>query len=519
MAPELKPYWAYKDSGVEWLGAVPAHWEARHLGRFGRLFKGGGGTKEDERESGVPCVRYGDLYTQHQFFITATRACVTPELANMVYTPIRYGDVLFAGSGETIDEIGKSAVNLIPGPACCGGDVIILRPSIDADARFLGYAMDCAATARQKACIGRGFTVVHIYSSDLKYVTVAMPSLPEQAAIGRFLDHADRRIRRYIRAKQQLIALLEEQKQAIIDEAVAGRIDVRTGRPYPAYKASGAAWLGDVPEHWSVAQLRRLAVDRCDGPFGSGLKSSHYTDRGVRVVRLQNIGHGEFRDSDAAFVSHAHYSSLGDHSVISGDILLAGLGDDNHPAGRACVAPGNLGEAMVKADCFRFRPHRGDVEPQFLAFQLTATAVAASALLSTGATRSRTNLQSTSARLVAIPPALEQRLITEFVSLSTSRIFRAQRVATREIAALREYRTRLIADAVTGKVDVRQVALRLSPLDSLPAESTADDGRGRHAGSALGGDAAVPPVCSPTCSMSRGPVAAGVELTHDSEGY
>ena len=177
MTADLRPYPAYKDSGVEWLGEVPAHWQVRQLGRIGRFMKGGGGTKEDERKDGIPCVRYGDLYTQHRFFVTATRACVAPELANTVYTPIRYGDVLFAGSGETIDEIGKSAVNLIPGPACCGGDVIILRPSIDADARFLGYAMDCAATARQKACIGRGFTVVHIYSSDLKYLKVAIPSL------------------------------------------------------------------------------------------------------------------------------------------------------------------------------------------------------------------------------------------------------------------------------------------------------------------------------------------------------
>ena len=264
MAADLKPYRAYKDSGVEWLGAVPAHWEVRHLGRFGRLFKGGGGTKEDERVSGVPCVRYGDLYTQHQFFITATRACVTPELANTVYTPIRYGDVLFAGSGETIDEIGKSAVNLIPGPACCGGDVIILRPSIDADARFLGYAMDCGPTARQKACIGRGFTVMHIYSSDLKYVTVAIPSLPEQAGIVRFLDHAERRIRRYVRAKQKLIALLEEQKQAMIHEAVTGQIDLRTGRPYADYTHLGVEWLGAVPVHWDVRRSKRVFRPRTE---------------------------------------------------------------------------------------------------------------------------------------------------------------------------------------------------------------------------------------------------------------
>ena len=217
-----KPYPAYKDSGIEWLGQVPAHWEVRHLGRIGRFFKGGGGTKEDEREEGIPCVRYGDLYTHHRFFITASRACVAPELAATAYTPIAYGDVLFAGSGETMEEIGKSAVNLIRGPACCGGDVIVFRPSIDAEARFLGYIADCSASVHQKACIGRGFTVMHIYSSDLKYMTVAIPPVPDQAAIVRFLDYADRRIRRYIHAKQKLIALLEEQKQAVIHEGSYG---------------------------------------------------------------------------------------------------------------------------------------------------------------------------------------------------------------------------------------------------------------------------------------------------------
>ena len=84
------------------------------------------------------------------------------------------------------------------------------------------------------------------------------PRLPEQAAIVRFLDHADRRIRRYIRAKQKLITLLEEQKQAIIHQAVTGQIDVRTGKPYQAYKPSGVEWLGDVPEHWELCRLRNV---------------------------------------------------------------------------------------------------------------------------------------------------------------------------------------------------------------------------------------------------------------------
>ena len=154
-----------------------------------------------------------------------------------------------------------------------------------------------------------------------------IPPLSEQAAIVRFLDHADRRIRRYIRAKQKLIKLLEEQKQAIIHRAVTRGLN-----PNVRLKPSGVKWLGDVPVHWWVMPLRRVTRARCDGPFGSGLKSSHYTDHGVRVVRLQNIGHAEFKDSDAAFISPAYYALLGDHSVVAGDVLIAGLGDERHPA-------------------------------------------------------------------------------------------------------------------------------------------------------------------------------------------
>ena len=223
----LDPNVRLKPSGVEWLGDVPEHWEVRHLGRIGRFFKGGGGTKEDEREEGIPCVRYGDLYTHHRFFITASRACVAPELAATAYTPIAYGDVLFAGSGETMEEIGKSAVNLIRGPACCGGDVIVFRPSIDAEARFLGYMADCSASVHQKACIGRGFTVMHIYSSDLKYMTVAIPPVPEQAAIVSFLDRTTAALDAATASAQRETALLREYRIRLIADVVTGKFDVR----------------------------------------------------------------------------------------------------------------------------------------------------------------------------------------------------------------------------------------------------------------------------------------------------
>ena len=256
----LKPYPAYKDSGVEWLGEVPQHWEVRTLAQIGKLSKGGGGNKDDEVSAGVPCVRYGDL-TTHDYFIRKSRSFVSKEKA-FEYTATKLGDVLFAGSGETIDEIGKSAVNLMQKEACCGGDVIVFRPARQVEARYLGYATDCRPAAIQKATMGRGITVMHIYGTRLKQLTLPLPPLSEQTAIVRFLDHADRRIRRYIRARQKLIALLEEQKQAIIHQAVTGQIDVRTGRPYPAYKPSGLEWLEDVPEHWQAKRSKRVFMPR-----------------------------------------------------------------------------------------------------------------------------------------------------------------------------------------------------------------------------------------------------------------
>ena len=124
MITNLKPYPVTKDSGVDWLGAVPAHWRVRRLAQFGRLSKGSGGNKDDEVAAGIPCIRYGDLYTTHHYFIRKSRSFIPKDKA-VEYTTTKFGDVLFASSGETIDEIGKSAVNLMQQKVCCGGDVIM----------------------------------------------------------------------------------------------------------------------------------------------------------------------------------------------------------------------------------------------------------------------------------------------------------------------------------------------------------------------------------------------------------
>lgn len=233
----LDPEAPLKDSGVEWLGEVPAHWEVRQMGRIGRFSKGSGGTKEDEVQCGVPCIRYGDLYTQHRFFVQKARSFVSQD-ASKSYTPIHYGDVLFAGSGETIEEIGKSAVNLITETACCGGDVVIFRSAIGVNAKFLGLATDCPYAAYQKSCMGRGITIMHIYGTELKYMSVAFPPLPEQTAIVEYLDKATADIDTTLTRTGREIELVNEYRTRLMADLVTGKLEVR----------EAAAQLPDEPD-------------------------------------------------------------------------------------------------------------------------------------------------------------------------------------------------------------------------------------------------------------------------------
>ena len=460
MSADLKPYPAMKDSGVPWLGEVPTYWEVRHLGRIGRFFKGGGGTKEDEREEGIPCVRYGDLYTHHRFFITASRACVAPELAATAYTPIAYGDVLFAGSGETIEEIGKSAVNLIRGPACCGGDVIVFRPSIDAEARFLGYIADCSASVHQKACIGRGFTVMHIYSSDLKYMTVAIPPVPEQVAIVRFLDYADRRIRRYIRAQQQLIALLEEQKQAIIHRAVTRGLD-----PNVRLKPSGVEWLGDVPEHWTLKRFKFL-VQITSGQVDP--RRPEY--RGKILVAPNHIrsSTGEIVHLETAEDQGA---DSGKYEVRRGQVIYSKIRPNLR---KAAIAPL---DCLCSADMYPITVREAELRPAYLLLLLLSPPFTKYAVdCSLRVAMPKVNRDALGECWIWYPNLKEQDSLLEFIkSVGGPSDLAVARVA-REVSLLREYRTRLIADVVTGKLDVRAAAARLpdeveelEPLDEADA--------------------------------------------------
>ena len=475
----LRPYANYRSVDTGLIRRVPAHWQLRLAKHVAKVTFSSVDKHTIDGESPVRLCNYVDVYkhamirTGHPFM----SASATPEEIDRF--SLRAGDVLLTKDSEAWNDIGVPALigEDLPG-VLCGYHLAMLRPDPRAAlGAYLYWALLAPSAAVQFHVAASGVTRYGLSKGDVKNVALPLPPLAEQAAIARYLGHFDAKVGRLLRAKRRLVALLTEQKQAVIQQAVTRGLD-----PDVPLRDSGVPWLGAVPAHWSVRRLSEFAISWCDGPFGSGLKSSHYVEgSGVRVVRLQNIGYGDFLPQSAVFVSPDHYLTLGDHSVVAGDVLIAGLGDARHSPGRACVAPLGLGEAMVKADCFRFRMRTDQVDAGFMALQLSATANIAGQVLASGATRQRVNLSTMASRQIALPSVAEQGAIVRILKPQCKAVDDAVTQALCEIDLIREYRTRLVADVVTGQLDVRDAAAGLPEIDAL-AEEAGWDAAGEDAG-------------------------------------
>jgi type I restriction enzyme S subunit len=180
--------------------------------------------------------------------------------------------------------------------------------------------------------------------------------------------------------------------------------------------------VNHLPVGWTFATLGDIASPEprpiTDGPFGSNLKTSHYTANGPRVIRLQNIGDFQFNE-DLAYISQEHFESLRAHEVQPNDVLIAGLGEH---LPRACLAPASLGPAVVKADCFRVRLHPS-ISPRYVCAALNSPQVRSTASQQiSGVGRPRLNLKKVRNIRLAIPPAAEQERIVAAIEEQFSRV-------------------------------------------------------------------------------------------------
>ena len=443
------PYPATKYSGADWLGDVPEHWELR---RTKTLLK-------QRTEKGHPnepllaATQTKGVVRKDQYENRTVLAMKDLHLLKLV----RVADFVislrsFQGGIEYARERG------IISPA-----YTVLFP-VQADHHgFLAHLFKSAPYVETLSLFVTGIR----QGQNIDYARLARSRLPlppsaERRAIVRFLDHADRRIRRYIRAKKRLIELLEERKQAIIHQAVTGEIDVRTGQPYPAYKDSGVEWLGEVPEHWYTNRIKTLArpgyktfVD------GDWIESPYITGDGIRLIQTGNIGVGAYREQGFRYISESTFNDFGCTEFQPGDVLICRLGE---PVARSCLAP-RLGKRMITSvDVCILRPRR-DVSPEFLVYSMSSQRYLGwVASLVRGSTRDRVSRSMLGGFSLPIPPPAEQAAVTDYLDKVTGDLGAAIVRCTDSIRLLSEFRTRLVADVVTGKLDVRETAAALPAL-------------------------------------------------------
>jgi type I restriction enzyme, S subunit len=209
---EVKP--GYTPSA---LGEIPADWNEAQLGALGTFIKGKGVARSQADSGGIPCVRYGEIYTKHSEYVRQYFTHISAEVASQS-TRLQRGDVLFAGSGETKAEIGKSVAIIDDTEAYAGGDIVILRNTA-LHPHFAGYLLNMPYVTAQKAARGQGDAVVHISASALADVRVALPPLHEQRAIATALSDVDD----LLTSLDRLIAKKRAIKQGVMHDLLTGR--------------------------------------------------------------------------------------------------------------------------------------------------------------------------------------------------------------------------------------------------------------------------------------------------------
>ncbi len=439
MATTFRPYSDYEDSGVEWLGCLPSHWRPEALGRIASARLSSVDKLTIEGELSVRLCNYVDVYKND--FITAgmpfmLASATTDEVDRFT---LDRGDVLITKDSESWNDIAVPALVTECMPdVLCGYHLAQLRPMKDRlTGGYLFRALQAEPVAAQFHVAATGVTRFGISKHAIKSGIVPLPPLPEQQAIARFLDRQDRRISRFVRAKQRLIALLAEQKQAIIHQAVTRGLD-----PDVPLKPSGIDWLGDVPTHWEVRKAKHLYRE-IDLRSISGeeelLSVSHISGVTPRSQKTVTMFQAE------TYAGH----KLCEPNDLVVNTMWAWMGALGVSAFTGLVSP-SYGV---------YRPmNHSPLSPAFANLLLrTRQYIDEYNRCSTGIHSSRLRLypEQLLAINVLVPPPSEQSEILSHISNQTAMSDEALSRAQREIELIREYRTRLIADVVTGKLDVR----------------------------------------------------------------
>lgn len=213
-----------KDSGVDWIGDIPENWEVKRLGMFGYFSKGGGFSKSDLTEQGVKAILYGDIYTKYNFEVKSAVRTIGIKTAKKARL-LKKNELLFTGSGETKEDIGKCVTFQSDEITVAGGDVIIFTP-VSNNSKYLSYVMNSELVKAEKAKTAKGEIIIHTYASKLKDIHLPIPPKGEQEKIVNYIDAQSQKIDQAVTQQEQAIVKLKEYKASLIDSCVLGKIKV-----------------------------------------------------------------------------------------------------------------------------------------------------------------------------------------------------------------------------------------------------------------------------------------------------
>jgi len=434
----LPKYPEYKDSGTEWLGAIPSHWEAQPCRHFvveqTAKNEDAGNQAYLSLMANVGIIPYeekGDVGNKKPEDLSK---CKLVSKGDLVINSMNYG----------IGSYGLSELNGV-----CSPVYIVLRPRLDRiRARFAFRIFENRAFQTYAQSFGNGILEhrAAINWDILKSIHVGVPPLEEQEAILTFLDRETGKIDALIAEQEKLLALLAEKRQATISHAVTKGLN-----PDVPLKDSGVAWLGEVPMHWELKQLKHVARQGTAITYGI-VQAGPHVEGGIPYIKTSDMAGDSLPTEGYACTTPEIDQSYSRSKVAAGDLVIA----IRATVGKCLPVPQELDGANLTQGTAKIAP--GDsVTSGFLLVAIRANASQAYFdSMAKGATFKEITIDALRRTPLAIPPFDEQVAITQFVEQKVGRLDALLLEAKRSIELLKERRSALIAAAVTGQIDVRQ---------------------------------------------------------------
>lgn len=456
MTRDLKPYDSYLDSSLPWLGQIPSHWMVR---RGKMLFR---------------CVDVRSIAGSEELLTVSSEHGVIPRRTAKVtmFKAESYAGYKLCWPGDLVINSlwawGRGlGVSKNHGIVSSAYGVYRLRDTNTVLPRFIHELVRSVPFNWELKVRSKGIWISRLQLTDETFLDAPFPIPPieEQASIVRFIKHTDHQIKQHIRVKRKLIALLNEQKQVIIHQAVTRGLN-----PNVQLKSSGVGWLGDVPEHWDVVALR-FRYSQC---LGKMLDSKRVLGvHSLQYLRNTDVQWDRINTSDLPMMDIAP-GEYERYTVRFGDLLVCEGGE----VGRCAIWTSDHQTCGFQKAIHRLRPYSTNRDlPRFLYYILRAAAQIGAFIDGHESTIPHLTGDKLRSHRFQFPDLSEQVTIVAHLDMESATIDKAVESAQHEIELLLELRTRLISDVVTGKLDVREAAAQLADLSETeePLGATEED--------------------------------------------